>query len=279
MFNLKHQSTAALVMAWGLASVIAFIPTKAQSIQPHSEVESERLYFVSPSLASSANDFEEEGRPTQRTAGGDRNSCVERLIALIPGKGEIQSQPEACGGESVAFPTLTMVEFPAFWFYVPAQSTAALSAEFVLLDDQEQPVLIQPISLSDNPGVVSVSPSRPLATGKQYRWIFSLLVDPDRPSRNPAVEGLIRRIEPNSTLLSQIEGAESPRERVAIYSRQGIWHEALTILANLRQAAPEDPRLLTDWTDLLDSVGLGSIASIPVVDCCEAGEGQSVSDL
>lgn len=253
-------------MAWGLSSAIAFMPTKANSIQPLSNAEPEPLYFVSPSLASSANDFEEEGRPTQRTAGGDRNSCAEQLIALIPGKGEIQNQPGACGAESVSFPTLTVVESPTFWFYVPAQSTAGLSAEFVLLDDQEQPILIQPISLSETPGVVSVSPTHPLETGKQYRWMFSILVNPDRPSRNPAVEGLIRRIEPNSTLLGQIKSAVSSREQVAIYARQGIWQDALTTLANLRRATPGDPRVLTDWTDLLGSVGLGSIASVPVVD-------------
>ena len=259
-------------MTWGMASLFAFIPTKVNSIQPLSHAAPERLHFVSPSLASSANDFEEEGRPTQRTAGGDRNSCGERLIALIPGKGEIQNQPGACGAESVSFPTLTVVESPTFWFYVPAQSTAGLSAEFVLLDNQEQPILIQPISLSETPGVVSVSPSHPLEAGKQYRWMFSVLVNPDRPSRNPAVEGVIRRIEPDSTLLSQIEDAVSPREQVAIFARHGIWQDALTTLGNLRRTTPGDPSLLTDWIDLLGSVGLESIASVPVVDCCQVAE-------
>ena len=258
-------------MVGELAScVFLSLPAQAQSVQQLGSVEPGRLYFFSSPSASSAGDFEEEGRPTQRTAGGDRTSCAEQLIALIPGNGEIQNQPGSCGAESVSFPTQTVVEFPTLWFYVPTQSTPTLSAEFVLLDDQEQPVLIQPISLSEIPGVVSVSPNRPLETGKQYRWIFSLLVNPDRPSSNPAVEGFIRRIEPDATLIRQIERAVSPRERIAIYAQEGIWHDALTALADLRQATPRDPRLLTDWTDLLSSVGLGAIAHVPVVDCCTA---------
>ncbi|MDJ0704306.1 MAG: DUF928 domain-containing protein [Leptolyngbyaceae cyanobacterium MO_188.B28] len=272
MVNLKYPSSIALFVVWGLASAIEIAPSKANSIQPLSNAEPERLQFVSPS-SSSADDFEEEGRPTQRTAGGDRNACVEQLIALIPGKGEIQNQPEACGGESVSFPTLTVVESPTFWFYVPAQSAAGPTAEFVLLDDQEQPILIQPVALSELPGVVSVSPPHPLEIGKSYRWLFSVLVNPDRPSRNPAVEGIVRRIEPNPTLLSQIESTVSPRDHVAIYARHGIWQDALTTLGNLRRTTPGDPSLLTDWTELLGSVGLGSLASVPVVDCCQPGDG------
>ena len=252
-----------LTITWAGAFTISPIGVQAQS-------EGERLDFTSLPLASQ-NEDEDRGRPPNRTSGGSRGPCSAQLIALVPGSGEVKVEGGNCLSESVSALALTSVETPTLWFYVPEQSTAKLSAEFVLLE-RKQVVHKQLIGLSETPGIIHIYLTLPLETDEQYRWLFSILINPQRPSQNPAVEGLIQRIEPDSTLNSQLKEATSQRELMAIYARNGIWHDALTSLAQLRREAPGDASLTANWSDLLSSVGLGAIAEFPLVDCCTPEE-------
>jgi hypothetical protein len=59
-----------------------------------------------------------------------------------------------------------------------------------------------------------------------------------------------------------------PREQINLYAANGIWHDALTNLAQLRQTNPEDAALMADWESLLKSVNLEAIATEPIVQCC-----------
>jgi len=53
--------------------------------------------------------------------------------------------------------------------------------------------------------------------------------------------------------------------KVIAYARNGIWYETLATLAEMRRLAPNDSRLTTEWTQLLQSQGLESIADQPLV--------------
>jgi Domain of Unknown Function (DUF928) len=39
-----------------------------------------------------------------------------------------------------------------------------------------------------------------------------------------------------------------------------LWHDALTTLANLQAAKPQDPELTQNWQNLLDAIGLKDLA-------------------
>jgi hypothetical protein len=97
-----------------------------------------------------------------------------------------------------------------------------------------------------------------------YKWYFIIDCDPDAP---PVVEGWVQRVAPNPTLASQLQKA-TPQQRVALYAANGIWHDALTNLAELRSANPGDDTFSNDWASLLQSVGLEAIATEPIVECC-----------
>ncbi|OKH25616.1 hypothetical protein NIES593_04600 [Hydrococcus rivularis NIES-593] len=126
----------------------------------------------------------------------------------------------------------------------------------------------QRIPLSKTPGTISVRLDRLLDANKQYRSFFSVSINPQSPSQNPVVGGKIRRIVPNAILNRQLKATVSKRERIAIYARNGIWHATIAELAELHRANPKDVSLQADWSSLLNSVGLGSLAEIPLVDCC-----------
>jgi hypothetical protein len=162
----------------------------------------------------------------------------------------------------------TVAEYPTFWFYVPYSRASLRSLEFVLQADDND-VYRTPIKLPEIPGVVSLqlpSTLMPLKIGKLYHWFFKTKVgcDAQKPSDvEDYVEGWVQRVSLSPTLARQLEVA-TPQQRLRIYAANGIWYEALTTLGKLRLAAPKDATLNAHWAELLQSVGLGDIASKPL---------------
>lgn len=225
-----------------------------------------QFFLASMGLALRAS-LPDIGEPGQRTEAGSRGcgnmakqltgSEEKRLTALVP----VYGPPDL---EKVW--GVTTAEHPTFWFYVPHSATSTY-AEFVL-EDAAKHQTIYKVPLAKTPGVVSISlPSTatPLEVGKPYRWYFNVYCQKDHQV-TAFVEGDVQRQPLNFALKQQLDKA-SLRQRVTVYATHGIWYDALTTLAELRRASPEDENLATDWTNLLQSVGLESFA--PVADCCK----------
>jgi len=199
------------------------------------------------------------GAPGDRKDGGRRRFCSETqkpFTALVPATN---------WGETVA-------EHPTFWLYVPYQSG---SFELVLHDEENN--YTDPyrttFQVTKGPGIISVRlpqtvPS--LEVGKIYRWQFFFFCNPASQSNFLYVSGVILRVEPSSKLMSQLEAAKTPRERVIVYAKNGLWHETLTELAELRRANPQDAELTADWAALLQHpvVRLDEMVSEHLVPCC-----------
>lgn len=201
----------------------------------------------------------EVGAPGNReggaTRGGIRCSQGEkRLQALIP---------ESNIG-------LTTAEYPTFFVFVPQTNTQ--SAEFVLLDATTEDMVYKTrFALPPTAGIISFSlPSDsnlpPLEIGKKYHWFFSINCDLEDPSADIFVEGWVQRILPEQVLVNQLKQA-TPRDRPSLYAEAGIWHETIANLARLRFSRPQDTSLVTDWKELLKSVGLSHLAEEPIARC------------
>jgi hypothetical protein len=205
-----------------------------------------------------------QGRPSGNQRGGaSRGACSAeepRLTALVP---------EVNDPAGTFVWGLTTQARPTFWFYVPYALSADLPAEFVLLNDQNQPVYQTVLSnLNTQPGIIQVSlpeTAEPLAVDQTYQWVFMLGCDVPIFTR-----GSIQRVAPSPTLESQLAQASSPKQKADLYAANGIWFDALTTLADLRQAQPGDSTVATDWANLMQSVGLADIADKPLVPCCTA---------
>lgn len=209
------------------------------------------------------------GRPAQTHSTGRRGECQNwnpPLIALVPLTQKslnrssettvTEDRPEVLGK--------TTEPYPVFWFHVPELPPDIRFAEFRLLNENNNNVLKKRhfIELRRTPGIVGFSlPSteESLKLDKQYRWSFRILCEPREPSKNPSVSGWVERVELSSTLKSQLEQA-TERERVEIYAENGIWHETLAFLAELRRKSPKDETLVESWANLLRDIGLNEIA-------------------
>lgn len=201
----------------------------------------------------------DQDAPSGRRQGGasrcsDCENNVLPLTALVP------------GDRSKSFLALTALEYPTFWFYVPA-SSGDRPVEFVLQDEQDNYIYKTTFATSGTPaGIISIPlppTARPLEIGKQYHWTLSI----QERSNSVFVQGFVQRVALNSTLMSQLKVA-TPKERIALYAANGIWQDTLTLLAELRRSHPQDYTLAPEWVNLLRSVGLDNIATKPVVQCC-----------
>ena len=162
---------------------------------------------------------------------------------------------------------LTVESHPTLLVHIPATS-----AEYVFLtlqhENEEEPYqTILPIG-NHKSGIVSLEipeEAPALETGKNYKWSFALMCDNKLRPDSPVIEGFIQRVQPETELATQLEGA-TPLEMAALYGKAGIWYETVATLAQLRQASPQNQELVTAWNNILNSAGLEKVAKAELID-------------
>jgi hypothetical protein len=227
-----------------------------------------------------------QGIPMGRSRGGASRSqecqiAKEPLTALVPNANKSLTKVgkastaraknnlvELAKSTSESVWALTASDRPSFWFYVPYSLNSNYPIEFVVQDELNTTLYQNSLTLPQTePGVMQVKlPNSlpPLEIGKRYHWYFLVYCDDDDPVY---VEGWVERVAVNSNLKMKLERA-TPAEKAELYAANGIWYDALTNLAQLRQFYPHEIKLKADWESLLESVGLDAIASQPILSCC-----------
>ncbi|ACK70192.1 protein of unknown function DUF928 [Gloeothece citriformis PCC 7424] len=169
-------------------------------------------------------------------------------------------------------PGLTIQEHPKILVYLPNISAekAFFSLRELSSDGYNQQEHYQTIlSLPQASGIITVELPKDapkLEIGKIYKWSFVVMCNNQLRPDSPVVEGTIERIALNSPLSEQLQKALG-LERVALYGQAGLWYDAISSLAQLRQNEPKNLELVTIWQDLLNSqmVELNAIANQPLI--------------
>lgn len=60
----------------------------------------------------------------------------------------------------------------------------------------------------------------------------------------------------------------SPLKRLEISLKEGLWFDAIAMLVDLKQDAPQDLTILSRWNSLLDDINLKELATEPMLSCC-----------
>ena len=102
-----------------------------------------------------------------------------------------------------------------------------------------------------------------LLPGKRYTWFVSLVVDPERRSRDILASATIERVESVEALATTIAQAGSSQAPF-IYAETGLWYDAIAAISSLIDAAPGDLVLRKQRASLLDQVGLADVATYDV---------------
>jgi hypothetical protein len=159
---------------------------------------------------------------------------------------------------------LTSEAQPTFWFNVPYPDGTA-KAQFVLKDENDTEVYQTAVTLSAKPGIIGVRLPEQIALqpDKVYHWYFKVrLTCLNQPLEY--VEGLIERREVEAIVAQQLQTA-SPLQKAQLFAEAGIWHDAVTTLAELHLADKQTGEQIENWQSLMQSVGLEKLDSVPLV--------------
>ncbi len=212
--------------------------------------------------------LENPGRPgDRRRGGGSRGSCQADipLTAIAYASSQVveelgvQSLEQSVG----AFTTQAQ---PTLWFYLPGPLTEGTAAEFIVKDGQDTLLYQgQLVGQTDSSGVISVPMPLDLEPDADYHWF--LILDCDEGDRT-RVDGWIERRTTGSTLSRALDQAND-RSQAALYANSGYLQDALTELAALRIAYPEDEAIAQDWATFLSALDLPDLTAAPLLDCCQ----------
>ncbi|HEY9851704.1 MAG TPA: DUF928 domain-containing protein [Leptolyngbyaceae cyanobacterium] len=159
---------------------------------------------------------------------------------------------------------LTIEEKPQFFVYLPPAE--ARNAEFVVRDEDGNDVYRTKLSIAGKSGIIGLKlpeNSASLKTERNYSWYFTVFCNEKNRRRNIVVAGGIRRVELAGNLANELQRA-AERDRYQVYAKNGIWYDAVTALAELRQENPDDTALAEQWKKLLESAGLQEIEDSPI---------------
>jgi Domain of Unknown Function (DUF928) len=244
---------SAMLLGGSVVSTAALpIPAELSNSSPEiSQSIAQSLQYIPPPPP-------EQGQPKGTRGGASRGNCpaVEpALMALVPAQVDENMQQSVWAVSSSSSPT--------FWLYVPAYTTdsSAISIEFSLQDKEGKDLFPPQVTIASQPGIIEFSLPTTLEAGQQYHWYFVVHCG---ASAQDFVDGWVEWRQPNADLQRQLSQA-GDREKVALYAENGFWYDALTELARLRQTNPEDEALKADWESLLDSIGLGTLATEAIV--------------
>lgn len=190
------------------------------------------------------------------------------LTALVPF--EATYAPSKNIPETMNVWGTTTQQHPTFWAYVPAIDPS-ISVTFLLSEGRNliHQTTVQPPSQG---GVipVTVPTSAPaLEPGKRYQWTLSFQCKAAEAGSGAASSAKTETVYVQASVFyaplapaiaSQLTPKPS-RQNAALYAQNGIWYDALTTLATLRQQAPNDATLQADWATLLNSMVLSPAAS------------------
>lgn len=161
---------------------------------------------------------------------------------------------------------LTLAGHPRLFAYIPP--TTARQAFFSLKNEDGGVVYQTRFAIAGNGGVVQLNlpESIPaLVVGKNYQWGIAVLCSGKLRPDSPNISAWVKRVEPVGKLGEQLPSSPS-LEQVKLYGTNGIWYDTLATLADLKLSQSSDTSLTQTWNDLLGAVGLGEVASQPLVE-------------
>jgi hypothetical protein len=203
----------------------------------------------------------DKGAPQQASGGASRvgtsylnSSSVgsigpAALIALLP----------------QSFYGTTASERPTIMVYLPASN--AEEAVFSLKDETGNTQHQMTIPIALKAGVIAIklpSDAPALVVGKNYHWFLAVKIDGQLSPSTPYVDGWIQRIQPSTELTTAMQQQDALK-RAAAFGKNGIWYDCVETLAALHSAQPTNMTITKEWEELLSSVNLKEIVTVPLL--------------
>jgi hypothetical protein len=199
-----------------------------------------------PQIAIASDISNDEGLPTYRRDGGSRGeaSCTidnRNLVALVP-------------QDNIG---ITASTSPQLFFYIPA-TIEPKTLEFVLRDRTDKLIYETTVTHHGKSGILNLeipeTVGSTLSSNSNYHWYLSMICNSEERSLDAVIQGDMKQVKLDSLLQQQLTDA-NPIKQADIYQQQGIWYDALEVLAR-SQTEQASPAIEKKWSELLKSVGL-----------------------
>jgi hypothetical protein len=273
-----YLKTFSLMLSLGLvmsASAMAIAGLKPNSSSQVDQKLSETLVAGNKGLRFTRRRMRASRR---RTGGFSRGVCkigdqekqvnVTALLPQLQSKELPDDTQESSANEQIPV-ELTVEQTPTFLVHIT--ETEAKEAVFTLINEEGDEVVYETtISLENQtPGIFSISipesdPADPenkmLQVDKTYNWFVTIPCDQNDWSQNPTAEGWVKRIAKEESLKQEL-AKTSDMDHPKVFVNHGVWTEAVSSLAELRERYPNNPQVQADWKDLLASVGLENLVA------------------
>jgi hypothetical protein len=262
--------TCTLQIGGGIAAALAFAERLPEQ-KPIGTIIAAGYKFkppLPPNRGIAGNRSGAASRISTRDPIEESSNSNRRLTALVP-EYKNSTDPSKFKPELTKVWGLTANEHPTLWFYSPYAQDAIARIDFVLRDRDnsvDRVVYQSSIQSPKNSGILNVTlpeRSESLAIDKLYQWELKLTMKRQR-NRVVSVKGWIQRVDLDPQLSDRINEA-SPDRQTALYAENGLWYDAVSTLATLRQTRSQDPVIQQDWKNLLKSVDLGKLANKPFI--------------
>lgn len=170
----------------------------------------------------------------------------------------------------------TLNPHPSLYWYLPP--TTAKVGEFTLVDTTGKQIFSTQFDLPHQASVIALNLTTLVAleVDQYYGWSFTLVCNVDDRSQDMYVKGSLQRIGLEPSVKQQLSRTTEPLAQAQLLAQQGVWHDTLHTLAEIRSLHP------AEWEELLASVNLPSEiaqAEIREVQLVSAGTDQVSSSL
>jgi hypothetical protein len=158
---------------------------------------------------------------------------------------------------------LTLDDSPRLWWSLSDATDAPI--EVTVVDEEAlDPLLRVSLPGPHAAGLHSIDLGAhgvELEPGVEYRWFATVVLDPDRPSRNPISVGSLEVVERDSSLRDEV-GPEDDPTRGHRLASLGLWYDAFDFYATLAERHPSIERLARE-RDRLSSLAGDAEAAAP----------------
>ena len=226
-----------------LASICLLLPITQQVKANSLNLETSQLtsYSIAQRIPRLRFKLPSRGVPGARIGGATRKGS-NYVTAIIPEK--------KLG--------LTASESPTIFVYIPENESK--NANLMITDEEGKQLYQSDFTAPQKAGILRIKLPQTvsLEADKLYKWQVQLEPQNDNPMMNLKLKtfGWVEKV----SLVAGNLDKEEKWTNLNTLAQAGIWHDTLEQLAMLRLENPNDAQIEAEWTELLNSVGLKSVA-------------------
>ena len=257
----KKQKFSKILTAVGLSISLNFCLASMSSLVSAKEADTNlNKSTLNVSTKERRKTRKRSGFPIHRVGGGSRGNCTAnrgQLVALVP-------------EDSVG---ITASITPKLFFSVP-ETTDTHLIEFVVRNQQDELVYETLLETKDREGIIAIElpknlQQESLKTNENYHWYLSMICNQQKRSHDIVVEGWLKRIEIEPTMSQKLQNAD-PIERANLYQQEGIWYDALSVVAQETETASQLSAAQAKWKELLTALGLEELVNQPLIETTQS---------